>query len=108
RIAAHAKDLLSAVTSAIFLPSDGPGLYRAIVAMGLDAEAIKGGTVRAGTGIIGTLVQAGRAELVNDTSQDPRAVPIPGSEERPHQRLMVAPLLAGDTVRGVMAVWRNQ
>ena len=63
--------------------------------------------VEPGRGIIGSLIESGRAELINDTAADPRAVQIPGTETRADERLMVVPLLAGETVQGAMAVWRN-
>ena len=107
RIARHAKDLLHADNSAIFLPAAGGKTFHAIVAHGTVAEAIKATVVEAGSGIIGGLVAAGRAEYINDTGADPRAVQIPGTERESDERLMVAPLLAGSVVRGAMAVWRT-
>src|SRR5438034_7837900 len=53
RIAHHAKDLLHADNSAIFLPEADGKNYRAIVAVGEIAEAIKATEVEAGVGIIG-------------------------------------------------------
>ncbi len=107
RIAAHAKDLLHADNSAIFLPDAGGRTYHAIVAHGTVAKAIKGTEIEAGSGIIGSLLAAGRAEFINDTGADPRAVQIPGTDRQTDERLMVAPLLAGTAVRGAMAVWRT-
>ncbi len=107
RIAAHAKELLHADNSAIFLPGADGRTYRAIVALGAVAEAIKATEVEAGSGIIGSILAAGRAEYINDTGADPRAVQIPGTDRHTSERLMVAPLVAGTAVRGAMAVWRT-
>ena len=107
RIARHAKDLLNGDNSAIFLPEPGRQNYRAIVAIGDIAEEIQSDPIEPGVGIIGSLLQTGRAELINDTGADPRAVQIAGTEREEHERLVVAPLLAGKTVKGVMAVWRT-
>ena len=107
RIARHAKDLTNAETSAIFLPDAGGQTYRAIVAIGDIAEALQSETIAVGEGIIGNLVQSGRAEFINDTGSDPRALQIPGTPKEEHERLMVAPLMAGKVVKGVMAVWRT-
>ncbi len=107
RIARHAKDLLHADNSAIFLPDAGGRTYGAIVAIGSVAEAIKTTEVESGIGIIGSLLAAGRAEFINDTGSDPRAVQIPGTDRQTNERLMVAPFLAGNTVKGAMAVWRT-
>ncbi len=56
RIARHAKDLLNADSSAIFLPDAGSANYRAIVAVGEMADAIKDTVIERGVGIIGSLV----------------------------------------------------
>jgi signal transduction histidine kinase/DNA-binding response OmpR family regulator len=107
RIARHAKDLLNADNSAIFLPQADGRTYRAIVAIGDIAEVLQNTTIEAGVGIIGNLVQSGRAEFINDTGADSRGVQIAGTDKSEHERLMVAPLTANDAVKGVMAVWRT-
>jgi GAF domain-containing protein len=107
RIARHARTLLHADNSAIFLPEAGGQTYRAIVAHGTVAEAIKAAEIESGAGIIGSLLAAGKAEFINDTGVDPRTVQIPGTDRATDERLMVAPLLAGTAVRGAMAVWRT-
>src|SRR5262249_10466766 len=70
RIASHAKDLLHCDNSAIFLPDADGQTYRAIVALGEIAEPIQSTVIRVGEGIIGSIVQSGRAEFVNDTNAD--------------------------------------
>ncbi len=107
RIARHARNLLNASSSAIFLPEPDGQSYRAIVAVGDIASEIQSTVINVGEGIIGNIVQSGRAEFVNDASSDKRAILIPGTENEEHERLMVAPLLAGKTVKGAMAVWRT-
>ena len=107
RIARHAKELLLADTSAIFLPEEGTTWYRAIVALGKNAQEITNDPVETGVGIIGALVASGQAELINDTGADRRAVDIAGVVETELERLMVAPLMAGGAVKGAMAVWRD-
>ncbi|HEY2967744.1 MAG TPA: GAF domain-containing protein, partial [Casimicrobiaceae bacterium] len=72
RIARHARNLLNAGTSAIFLPDASGETYRAIVAVGDIAEAVQSTVIKAGAGIVGSLVQSGRAEFINDTAADPR------------------------------------
>ncbi|MEO6927621.1 MAG: GAF domain-containing protein, partial [Casimicrobiaceae bacterium] len=109
RIAKHAKDLLGADNSAIFLPEQGGLDFRAIVAIGDVAAEIKNATIRSGVGIIGDLAASGRPEYVNDTRLDVRAVQIAGTADyaAEAERLMVAPLMAKDQVKGAMAVWRT-
>ncbi|MFI4924115.1 MAG: GAF domain-containing protein, partial [Vicinamibacteria bacterium] len=107
RIAHHAKDLLHADNSAIFLPDAGGRTYRAIVAIGVVADQLRVTEVRSGEGIIGSLLEAGRAEFVNDTKADPRGIQVAGTEQAEDERMMVAPLVAGEAVKGAMAVWRT-
>jgi GAF domain-containing protein len=107
RIANHAKDLLEANNSAIFLPDASGRTHRAIVAVGDVASGLKAAVIETGVGIIGSLLHSGRPELINDTANDPRAVQIPDTARHTHERLMVVPLLAGEAVLGAMAVWRN-
>ena len=95
RIAGHAKDLLRASDSAIFLPEPGTTTYRAIVAVGEAAEAIRETAVTGGEGIIGSLLVSGKAEYINDTAADPRGVQIPGTVQASDERLMVVPLGSG-------------
>jgi len=111
RIAHHAKDLLAADASAIFLPESAKDdirpTFRAIVAAGADTAQVKKARIVAGEGIIGGIIASGRAEYVNDVDHDPRALLIAGTEQGSDERLMVAPLRAGKAVKGAMAVWRN-
>ena len=109
-IARHAKDLLRAASSAIFIPDADGQMHRAIVALGDTAEQIKATVIHTGRGIIGSLLQSGQPELINDTQADPRRIQIPGTTARADERLMVVPLLAhGERteVQGAMAVWRQ-
>jgi GAF domain-containing protein len=77
------------------------------VAIGDIADALKSETIAVGEGIIGSLVESGCAEYINDTGSDSRALQIPGTPKEEHERLMVAPLMAGKVVKGAMAVWRT-
>ncbi len=108
RIARHAKDLLQASSSAIFLPIAGTAGYRAIVALGDMAEALQATTIEGGVGIIGSLVESGQPELINDAAADPRAIHIPGTRRVADERLMVVPLLGREgAVEGAAAIWRT-
>ena len=106
RIAGHAKDLLSADTSAIFLAGDDDGPYRAVASVGREAAPITATTIEPGEGIIGAFILSGRPGLINDAVADPRAIHVEGTDSPELERVMVAPLLAGDAVRGVICVWR--
>ena len=106
KIASRASELLAASSSAVFLLNSDKSAMQAITAVGELENEIKSDAIRLGEGIIGTLALEGRAEFVNDTSADPRAIQIPGTQEIQQENLMVAPLFRGDEVTGMMAVWR--
>ena len=106
RIAGHARDLLRADTSAIFLSEDDGPTYRAVACVGREAEMIAATTIEAGEGIIGALILEGRPGLINDAATDPRAIHVEGTDSPELERLLVAPLLVGAVVRGVICVWR--
>ncbi len=106
-IARCAKDLLNAGSSAIFIPDEGGQTHRAIVALGDTAEQIKATVIHTGRGIIGSLLQSGQPELINDTHADARHSHPADAEHPDAERLMVVPLRAGAAVQGAMAVWRS-
>ncbi|HEY1090188.1 MAG TPA: GAF domain-containing protein, partial [Burkholderiaceae bacterium] len=110
RIARHAQELLGAGNSAVFLPDEAQasaGMFKAIAAHGPISTQLLDTQVVAGMGIIGGSIANGRAEFVNDTDADARSVQIEGTDKETDERLMVAPLFAGRTVRGALAVWRT-
>ena len=78
-----------------------------MVAQGDIAEEIKADTIILGEGILGDLAQRAASEFVNDAAKDSRARTIPGTADLEVERLMAAPLLAGEKVNGIMAVWRT-
>ena len=108
RIARHARELLDASDCAVFLPDDEGQTMNAFVALGTIAAEVKATTVQPGVGILGDIWQKAEAEMINNASSDPRAVRIAGTEEQPDEKMMIAPLLSGDNVSGLMAVWRAE
>jgi signal transduction histidine kinase len=108
RIASHARDLLAADSSAVYLAQPGGQSLQAIVALGDIADEIKASPIQLGEGIIGDLAERKAAEMINEVNNDPRAVHIPGTPQISDERLMAAPLLSGDQASGMMAVWRTE
>ncbi|MCB0035916.1 MAG: GAF domain-containing protein, partial [Anaerolineales bacterium] len=106
RVSKLAQELLAADHSAIFLPDETGQIFRAIVAEGEVAEQILADTIYLGQGIIGDLAHRAEAAVINQPYDDPRVLDIPGTEYTSDEKLMVAPLLSGDQVNGIMAVWR--
>jgi len=105
-IAEQALSLFSAGSSAVFLSEPDGQTFRAIVAVGDIADALRADEITLGDGIIGNAIKERRATMVNDVLSDPRTRIIPGTNPDENDRLMVAPLLAHDEVIGAMAVWR--
>ena len=106
-IATHAKDLLNADTSALFLPEQNGQIFRAIAAVGGEAEELRNDTIKLGEGILGNIARTKVGEIVNDTNSDPRTVLISGTELTPDEHLIAVPLLANEELKGLMAVWRH-
>ncbi|HEY9152732.1 MAG TPA: GAF domain-containing protein [Anaerolineales bacterium] len=107
RIATHAKNLLNGLSSAVYLPDPDGKTYRAIAVIGSDAEEIKKDPIRLGEGILGNVAKTGDGEIVNDALRDQRALTIQGTNQLPNEHLMATPLLSGNRVSGIMAVWRT-
>ncbi|MGD2147752.1 MAG: GAF domain-containing protein [Anaerolineae bacterium] len=108
RIGAHALELLNASSSAVYLLQPDGETLRVIAALGADAEAMLEYETPIGTGIVGTIVQTGQAERIDDAAKDHRAVHIPGTAEIGEgEKLMVGPLLVQDQAIGALVVWRG-
>jgi signal transduction histidine kinase len=106
RIARHARELLDASDCAVFLPDLEGERMKALVALGTFASLVKATDVQYGQGILGHVWREGKAELINDAGSDPRGIRIEGTDEQPDEKLMVTPLLSGQEVIGLMAIWR--
>ena len=106
RIAAYAKDLLQAETSAVYLADLDANQLQASAALGTDADAIKNDPLQIGSGILGNIALQKSGEIVNDTAADPRAITIKGTGENPAEHIMGVPVLLKDKLTGLLAVWR--
>jgi len=108
RIAVHARELLDASTSAVYLLQPDGRTLKPITAVGDIAEPVKGFEVQLGHGILGSVVESGVAERINDVTADPRTIHITGTEKaRQGEKLVVAPLLAQGRAIGATVVWRD-
>ncbi len=104
-IATHAKNLLNADLTALFLPEGN--IFRAIAALGGEADAILNDSIVPGQGILGYVAQSKVGEIINEVAADPRAVRISGTDIAKNEHLLAVPLLANDELKGLMAVWRT-
>ena len=106
RIATHARDLLAANDSEVYLVDASGERLRAIVALGAYAAEIKATTLRLGEGIVGSVALTGEAEMVNDAARDPRSIKIPATPDE-SESILCTPLRFKNRLQGVMTVVRT-
>jgi len=108
RIASSVRRILTQDSLAIFLENEGEATFAAAAVSGVMADALRTTTIVRGEGILGSIIARSRAEIINDTSLDPRGIHIQGTEEdETGDKLMAAPLFVGGGVIGIIAVWRR-
>jgi signal transduction histidine kinase/DNA-binding response OmpR family regulator/PAS domain-containing protein len=108
RITSYASDLLLATSAAAYLPNEDSTTWTAIAAVGLDAKEIKNDTVIRGEGILGKIVMQQNGAIMNNVDQMPGAITISGTDRvDAFEHLMGTPVLSGDQVTGLLAIWRN-
>ncbi|MCC6297959.1 MAG: GAF domain-containing protein [Anaerolineales bacterium] len=106
-IATHAMDLLGGDLSALFLPEGDGSAFRAIAAVGDEAEELRNDTIKLGEGLLGDIARTKVGEIVNDSNADLRTLLIQGTDEVPDEHLIAVPLLADNELKGLMSVWRH-
>jgi K+-sensing histidine kinase KdpD len=106
-IASHANTVLQGELSGLFLPEEKGRVFRAIAAVGNEAENLRNDTINLGEGILGDIAKNKAGEVVNDVEHDKRAIQITGTDIHSDEHLLAVPLLANDELIGLMAVWRN-
>jgi PAS domain S-box-containing protein len=107
RIAFHAKNLLNAEASAIYLSDPSKNILTAIAAHGVDSEEIKNDPVVIGSGILGNIAEQGRGEIVNNTEQDPRTLIVKGTQSMSFEHIMGVPIRSRGLLTGLLVVWRQ-
>jgi PAS domain S-box-containing protein len=108
RITSYAYDLLNAQSVAAYLPQSQGEKWVAIAAVGTDANEIKNDPVNRGEGILGKIVLQQSGAIMNDVDQMPDGINIAGtSRVDAYEHLMGVPVLSGNQVTGLLAVWRN-
>ncbi|HPS68807.1 MAG TPA: response regulator [Holophaga sp.] len=108
RIASSVRSLLTQDSLGIFLEREEPDVFPAAAVSGLEEAALKAHAIRRGVGILGSVIERGKAEIINDASEDPRTIHIQDtSSAEKGEKLLAAPLSSADRVIGVIAVWRS-
>ncbi|HLO13391.1 MAG TPA: GAF domain-containing protein, partial [Anaerolineales bacterium] len=106
RISTYARDLFQAESSAVYLPEAVGARWRAISVVGAEAEEIKSDPINSGEGILGKIVLSKSGQIVNNASSQSGALIVQGTIERPFDHIMGVPILSGNEVTGLLAVWR--
>lgn len=106
-IVENAMELLNGELSALFIPESNGLIFRAIAAVGENADQLRNDTIELGTGILGAIATNKVGEIVNDANNDPRALTIAGTENAPNEHMLAVPMLANNELKGLMAVWRT-
>ena len=108
RIATSVRRILTQDSLAIFLGPEGEDSFEPVAVTGPLTAPLQALRVRRGEGILGSIISSGKAEIINDTSHDPRGIHIEGSrDDEEGDKLMAAPLFSSDCVIGVIAAWRD-
>ena len=106
RIAHLAMEILNAATSAVYVPDPDFKALIAITAIGTETDEIKNDPLTIGEGILGSVALKKVAAIANGASNNPNAITIKGTENRPYEHLMAAPILSQNQLSGLLVVWR--
>jgi PAS domain S-box-containing protein len=108
KITQRALEMLNASGAAIYLLQDDNVTLKTVTAHGAYRNELLSYTRRVGEGITGTVFQNGKAEIINDTHDDPRRVIVPGTpaKEEKLESLMCSPLTLRGKPIGVINAWR--
>jgi GAF domain-containing protein/CheY-like chemotaxis protein/tetratricopeptide (TPR) repeat protein len=109
RIGTHILKLLRVSDLAVYLMDPDGVTLRARVALGKYVDEIRASSIQLGQGLTGHIVEARKAEFINQPSRDPRTYHIPGTptDEEDNEGLMIAPLVSHDQLIGSLNVWRS-
>jgi GAF domain-containing protein len=108
QITLRALDMLNANHVAVYLLQENQVGLKTVTAHGTYQRNLLGHTIKVGEGITGNIFLQAKAEIVNDTRQDPRRITVPGTPEKEEklESLMSAPLILRGKTIGVINAWR--
>lgn len=93
-------------TLTIYLVDRDAGCLVPILARDEYAAQILATRPSLGAGITGSVIEAGEAELINDATNDPRVVHVPGTPTDDDESMIVAPVRGADGVLGALNLYR--
>ena len=110
RIAGHARTLLKAHGSVVWLCDDASATLRPIVIQGALIEPLANVVLRFGEGITGSVAVRGVPERVDQLNNDPRLADRPefAQMEQANDTMLVVPLLSRERTVGVMSIYRHR
>ncbi|MBI5839103.1 MAG: GAF domain-containing protein [Chloroflexi bacterium] len=108
KVTARACELLDASHVAIYILQDDQTTLKVVTASGSFSNELVSHTLKIGEGITGEIVSTGKAEIINDTANDPRRKKVPGTPEDDGiiETMMSAPLILRGKVIGAINAWR--
>ncbi|MDR3474304.1 MAG: GAF domain-containing protein, partial [Devosia sp.] len=92
-------------TLTIYLVDRAAGCLVPTLARDEYAEQILASRPARGAGITGDVIEKGEAEIINDVTNDPRAIQIPGTPVEP-EAMIVAPIRTSEGVIGALSLYR--
>jgi PAS domain S-box-containing protein len=89
----------------IFLMEPDGETLRCVLALEENVSAFSNLRIKLGQGVTGAVAASGKAEIVNEMQNDPRAMQVVGTEEE-QEAIMFAPLKERDRVIGILSIRR--
>jgi diguanylate cyclase (GGDEF)-like protein/excisionase family DNA binding protein len=105
-IADTLADVVPHDTLTIYLVDIEAGCLVPILARDEYAEQILASRPGIGSGITGHVIVKGEAEIINDASNDPRVIHVPGTPDDEDESMIVAPIRNADGVVGALNLYR--
>jgi diguanylate cyclase (GGDEF)-like protein/excisionase family DNA binding protein len=93
-------------TLTIYLVDHAAGCLVPILARDEYAEQILASRPAIGSGITGDVIAHGESEIINDATNDPRVVHVPGTPTDQDESMIVAPIRNADGVVGALNLYR--
>ena len=100
-----ANSLFLADGCRIFLLEEDRETLHCVLALGENNDAFSNLRIKIGQGVTGAVAASGKAEIVNEMQNDPRAVQVPGTQEEP-EAIMFVPLKEVDQTIGILSIRR--
>ncbi|MDP9223958.1 MAG: diguanylate cyclase [Actinomycetota bacterium] len=105
-IADTIADLVPYDTLTIYEADEAEGTLTPVLARDQWAEQILNSVTRFGRGLTGHAAAGRQAIMVNDAHLDPRTVVVPGTPAGDPESILVIPLIARNSVKGVLNIYR--